>query len=477
MYGSHIIKYYRELFKGVSSKGGKKMRKRKRKANRSTLIPWKPKNADKKRTESMMSPAYSGAIRLTSGLSQKQGFGTDVNRGRNHPKEDNMSVFKIKRFNKDSGNSIEQFMVNGYYFELTTNVVELSVKEANAHFTSRIDDPKEFLKNVLISSVIDDRERFFLIGEAAENHQLGNKHIAKLHNKVESEIPYICFLAGVAYYHVLHAESPDQSNVEIDYFSTMLPIWLLKKADKFSDMQEQMAARFRGEHNVTIFTPGAERTLSIKVATSKCRIEGADARWAIKKNFRLENNDLANQFNDFDTLMHDIGAGTCDLAFLPAGLKAPKNRDALQSLTDISYLKHIEKLRTEKLLEFFPDVRSLEKFIYENIDKSEMRLLDGKSGKTTDLTKVIHESLRNYAEIYNAKIENTFPLPQGKMYKNVYLGGNGAVLQKFIEEVIAEKYGEEIQQQYHIFLPDARKLNLYALEILSLNETATATAQ
>ncbi|WCK56817.1 hypothetical protein PP175_14335 [Aneurinibacillus sp. Ricciae_BoGa-3] len=385
-----------------------------------------------------------------------------------------MGIFKIKRFNKDSGNSVEQFMVNGYYFEIVTNVVELSEKEAQAHFTSRIDEPKDFLKNMLIATVMDGQERFFLVGQAAEEHQLANKHISKLHNKAESEIAYICFLAGAAYYHVLHADSADQTSVEIDYFSTMLPIWLLKKGEKFSDMQEQMAARFRGEHNVTIMTPGAERTLSIKVAISKCRIEGADARWAIKKNFKLEDNELANEFDEFDTLIHDIGGGTCDLALLPTGLKAPKNRAALESLTDISYLKHIETLRTEKLLEFFADVRSLEKFIYEHINDSKMELVDGSSGKTTDLTKVIHHSLRSYAKIYTAKVENTFPLPQGKMYKNIYIGGNGTVLKQFIEEVIREKFGEEIQQQYHIFPPDGGKLNLYALEILSLNETAVA---
>lgn len=386
-----------------------------------------------------------------------------------------MSIFKIKRFNKDSGNSIEQCMVDGYYFEVTTNVVELDEKEAQAHFTSKIDDPKEFLKNILISSVIDDKERFFLVGEAAENHLLGNKHIARLHNKVESEIPYICFLAETAYYHVLNAES-EQTDVEIDYFSTMLPIWLLKKADRFSEMQEQMAERFRGEHNVSIITFGAERTLSIKVENSKCRIEGADARWAIKKNFKLEDNELARQFDEHDTLIHDIGGGTDDLALLPAGLKAPKNRDSLQSLTDIPYLQHIEKLRREKLLEFFPDVRSLEKFIFENVNKSKMELVDGNSGKTTDLTKVIHDSLYAYAKIYNAKVENIFPSPQGKMYKNVYIGGNAPVLQKFIEQVIQEKYGEEIKQQNHIFLPDARKQNIYALEILSLNDTLKTQA-
>jgi plasmid segregation protein ParM len=435
-----------------------------------------PNSVNKEGDESMVRPIIPEVVELIDGLSEQENSDMAVNRERIGLKEENMSVFKIKRFNKDSGNSIEQFLVNGYYFDIVTNVVELSKKEAYAHFTSRIDDPKEFLKNILISSTMDDQERFFLVGEAAENHQLGNKHIAKLHNKVESDIPYICFLAGAAYYHVIQAENPNQSDVEIDYFSTMLPIWLLKKGDKFAEMQDQMAARFRGEHNVTIVTPGVERTLSIKVATTKCRIEGADARWAIKKNFKLEDNELANQFNDFQTLMHDIGGGTCDLAFLPAGLKAPKNRSALQSLTDISYLQHIEKLRTEKLLEFFPDVRSLEKFIYENINNSKLEIVDGSSGKTTDLTKLIHDSLRSYAKIYNAKVENTFPLPQGKIYKNVYLGGNGTVLQKFIEEVIIEKYGEEIQEQYHIFLPDAGKLNLYALEILSLNETAAATA-
>ncbi|MGM0875886.1 MAG: hypothetical protein ACQEWV_14105 [Bacillota bacterium] len=377
----------------------------------------------------------------------------------------------IKRQNVDFGNSIFQTLVDGYYFEIPTNVVEITKDKAAGHFPSALHEPELLLQSLLISTTIDGVEKYYLVGNAAEKQVLGNIHINKLHDKTESEIPYVMFLASVAYYNVIKGKDKEDNRVNINYFSTMLPIWLLKKTNKFSEMQNKMACRFEGEHKVTILTPGLEKVVTIHVETSKCRIESEIARWAIKKDFDLQDREEGNSFKNFETLIVDLGGGTVDLALLPAGLQVPKSRDSLNCFTDISYLKHIEKLRSEKLLEYFDDVRSLEEFIINNIEKPKMEQRDGNSGKKVDLTEQIHESLREYTQILITKIENTFPSPKDKVYKYVYIGGIAPILKRFIQELIDKMYGEEIREENHIFLPDTRKLNLYGLEILSRHET------
>jgi plasmid segregation protein ParM len=383
---------------------------------------------------------------------------------------------EIKRQNVDFGNSIFQTLVDGYYFEIPTNVVEITKDKAEGHFPSSIQEPHLLLQSLLISTTIDGVEKYYLVGDAAEKHVLGNIHINKLHDKTESEIPYVMFLASVAYYNVLKGKGKEDNRVDINYFSTMLPIWLLKKTNKFSEMQNKMANRFQGDHKVTILTPGLERVVTIHVETSKCRIESEVARWAIKKDFDLQDREEANSFKNFETLIVDLGGGTVDLALLQTGLQAPKSRDSFNCFPDISYLKHIEKLRSEKLLEYFDDVRLLEEFIINNIEKPKMEQKDGNSGKKVDLTEQIHESLREYTQILITKIENTFPSPKDKVYKYVYIGGIAFILQQFIQDWIDKMYGEEIRKENHIFLPDTRKLNIYGLEVLSRHETNVINA-
>ncbi|MCQ6282584.1 ParM/StbA family protein [Bacillus sp. EB600] len=383
---------------------------------------------------------------------------------------------EIKRQNVDFGNSIFQTLVDGYYFEIPTNVVEITKDKADGHFPSSIQEPHLFLQSLLISTTMDGEEKYYLVGDAAEKHVLGNIHINKLHDKTESEIPYVMFLASVAYYNVLKGKGKEDNRVNVNYFSTMLPIWLLKKTNKFSEMQNKMANRFQGDHKVTILTPGLERVVTIHVETSKCRIESEVARWAIKKDFDLQDREEANSFKNFETLIVDLGGGTVDLALLQTGLQAPKSRDSFNCFPDISYLKHIEKLRSEKLLEHFDDVRSLEEFIINNIEKPKMEQKDGNSGKKVDLTEQIHESLREYTQILITKIENTFPSPKDKVYKYVYIGGIAFILQQFIQDWIDKMYGEEIRKENHIFLPDTRKLNIYGLEVLSRHETNVINA-
>lgn len=74
---------------------------------------------------------------------------------------------------------------------------------------------------------------------------LGNIHINKLHNKTESDIPYVMFLASIAYYNIIKGKDKEDNHVTINYFSTMLPIWPLKKTNKFSEMRRRWPNVFK----------------------------------------------------------------------------------------------------------------------------------------------------------------------------------------------------------------------------------------
>ncbi|MDM8365656.1 ParM/StbA family protein [Bacillus thuringiensis] len=380
---------------------------------------------------------------------------------------------KISMMNKDSGNSLDMNLIDGYYVEIPTNVVEISKDETESHFVATINNPKELLSRLLISTTIpgEDNERYFLVGDEAAKHALANNHVNKLHDKITSHIPYVMFLSAVSFYHAINEQrESDDDTVEIEYFQTMLPIWLLKRTAKFSEAQNAMAERFTGEHQVTIHTPGMERTLKIDVEKASCRIEGEIARLGIKKNFELEDREEARQFDNNDTVLVDIGGGTIDLVLSPAGLKSPKNRDSMQPIDKLAYLSHIEKLRKEKFLEYFSDLRSFETFIVNNFQKPKMELVDGNTGKRVDLTDKIQSSLKEFAKILILKIQDVMPAPADKIYKYIYFGGVAPILETSIHEVIEEMYGAEIAQANHIFLPDSRKLNLYGLEVKSRGE-------
>ncbi|MGG1152677.1 ParM/StbA family protein [Bacillus wiedmannii] len=385
---------------------------------------------------------------------------------------------KITMMNKDSGNSLDMNLIDGFYIETPTNVVEISKDEADSHFVATITNPKELLSRLLISTTIpgEDTERFFLVGDEAAKHALANNHVNKLHDKITSPIPYVMFLSSVSFYHAINENrESDDNTVEIEYFQTMLPIWLLKRTAKFSEAQNAMAGRFAGEHEVTIHTPGMERTLKITVKKATCRIEGEIARLAIKKNFELEDREEARQFDNNDTVLIDIGGGTIDLVLSPAGLKSPKNRDSMQPIDKLSYLSHIEKLRKEKFLEKFSDLRPFETFIVNNFQKQKMELVDGNTGQRIDLTDKIRSSLKEFAKFLILKIQDVMPAPADKIYKYIYFGGVAPILETSIHEVIEEMYGAEIAEANHIFLPDSRKLNLYGLEVKSRGEMLQKT--
>ncbi|MES1053203.1 ParM/StbA family protein [Bacillus thuringiensis] len=385
---------------------------------------------------------------------------------------------KISMMNKDSGNSLDMNLIDGYYIEIPTNVVEISKEETDSHFVATINNPKELLSRLLISTTIpgEDNERYFLVGDEAAKHALANNHVNKLHDKITSHIPYVMFLSAVSFYHAINEQrESDDDTVNIEYFQTMLPIWLLKRTAKFSEAQNAMAERFTGEHQVTVHTPGMEKTLKINVDKAACRIEGEIARLGIKKNFELEDREEARQFDNNDTVLVDIGGGTIDLVLSPAGLKSPKNRDSMQPIDKLAYLSHIEKLRKEKFLEYFSDLRSFETFIVNNFQKPKMELVDGNTGKRVDLTDKIQSSLKEFAKILILKIQDVMPAPADKIYKYIYFGGVAPILETSIHEVIEEMYGAEIAQANHIFLPDSRKLNLYGLEVKSRGEMLQKT--
>jgi len=103
-------------------------------------------------------------------------------------------IMDIKRQNVDFGNSVFQTLVDGYYFEIPTNVVEITREKADGHFPSTFHDPQSLLQSLLISTTIDGVEKYYLVGDSAEKQVLGNSHINKLHDKTESEIPYSNFM-------------------------------------------------------------------------------------------------------------------------------------------------------------------------------------------------------------------------------------------------------------------------------------------
>ncbi|WP_182101709.1 ParM/StbA family protein [Niallia taxi] len=380
---------------------------------------------------------------------------------------------RIGRSNWDFGNSTTMTMIDGYYIEFPTNVVKITAEEAEAHYVSDVEKPEELKENMMISIEQDGEKQYYLVGSAAENHPLGNRHIHKLHNKTTSIIPYATFLAGLVYYYEAKKAEYDievEREINIDYFSTMLPIWLLVKTNKFSEMQDTMAKRFIGEHKVEVLTPGFANEYTINVAQSKCRIEGEVARWALKKTFTLEDNPEADQFKDFETVVVDLGGGTIDVAHLQAGLKAPKSRDSLNFTVDIPYLDHVDKLR-QTMPEHFSDVRELDEFIVQNIGKSKMERKDGNSGEKVDLKAPIVSSLDKYAELVLEKVEDMIPVPKDKTYKYAYIGGVADILSESIGRAVENKYTKDIFEQNHVFPTNARFLNLYALEILSINDT------
>lgn len=410
-----------------------------------------------------------------------------------------LNVLNISRFNADFGNSNNNFMVNGYYFEMPTNVAPISKQKAETYFVDSISEPKDLLKKMLISTTIDGEEQYFLVGEVAVPKTLSNVHVKRMHDKIKSPIPYVSFLSAVAYYHALKGEK-DSNEIEIDYMSMMLPIWLVKRELKFSVAQNKMSDRFLKEHIVTVHTPGMERTLKINVKQAKCRIESEIARHSIKyrmvkkednaKAISIEKRKSAAQFENSKVVLIDIGGGSTDAVCLGVGLTTPTSRDSFKVIDINPYLGYIEEFRAEKLLEEFRSLRSFENFIVKNYSKQTYKLKNENTGIEIDLTDKVTEMLSEYAGLLVPQVLNEFiPASSDEVLKFVYFGGEAPILEPYIKENLLKHMNEEAANNNHFFLddiiedkdnevfaPTARTINLNALELRSIDETKKVEA-
>lgn len=397
----------------------------------------------------------------------------------------------IKRLNADFGNSTYNVLADSYYFELTTSVAEISKEEAEGLFTTTVDNVKDLLDRLLITTMIDDEERFFMVGKLAEANLKSNSHIGKMHDKITSHIPYVSFLASMAYYYkVNNLDAGEVGEIEIDKMQMMLPIWLLKKEDKFSTAQNKMANRFIKEHKVSLMTAGQELDLTIKVNAAKCHIESEVSRWALKYKMVREKDATVitkrietKKFDDVSTVLIDVGGGSTDAVLLPEGLNAAVKRDSFQVINIDPFLGRLNKLLVDKLIQHFADVRLLEKFIVDNYKTQKYILKNPNTGEKTNLTEPIVSMLKEYADMLTYQVTQTFNGITDKTLKYIYIGGEAPILSPYINESIVKLYGEDIAENNHLFLadlieeddkeilkPNSRIINLVALEILSLNE-------
>lgn len=400
----------------------------------------------------------------------------------------------IKRLNADFGNSTNNFLFDSYYFEIPTCVVEVTKDQAESYFTNKVDDIDDLIDRLMISTTINEEEKYFLVGKLAEENPYANSHVGKMHNKIKSDIPYVVFLSAVAYYYKM--KNPNEENVisvDVDSMKMMLPIWLLKSAEKFSIAQSNMANRFMGEHKVTLMTAGMETDLTINTKKAKCHIESEVSRWALKYKMtndadenvtKIEKRPEAKKFDDYDTVLVDIGGGSTDEVLLTKGLGTPISKDSFQVIQIDPFLGRLEKLLREKLIEHFSDLRSLEKFIVQNYKEQSYILRNNNNGEKYDLTNPIVDMFKEYARLLVYKVTEPFSSNSKTVVKYVYIGGEAPILKPYIKAAITEMTNEQIMESNHFFLdelldkdqtevfqPTARTVNLAALELLSLNET------
>ncbi|MCR3758623.1 hypothetical protein KYB31_06385 [Clostridium felsineum] len=399
----------------------------------------------------------------------------------------------IERFNADFGNSTGNFLIDGYYFEIPTNIVEISSKKAEGMFVSPITEKNELLDRLMISNGEKENEKFYLVGEFAQGHEIKTQ-VNQMNDKLTSIIPYANFLGAVAYYAILKNSTDDKKiDVEIDNMKMMLPIWLLKKASKFSVAQNEMAARFLGEHTVKVLTMGMERVINITVKHSVCKIESEVARYAIKYKMLQEDNsikivhrdDIVDKFTNCETILSDIGGGSIDCVKLGDSLTPPKERNSFKVIDIEPFLGFLETFRKEKVLQYFSSIKQIEKFLINNYKKQKYILDDPNSGKSYDFTSEFTEMLQDYADKLVPIIFDTFK-ETDRLLKFVYFGGEAPVLKPYIKKTLLKFVTEKVAEENHIFLddllsddasevfkPTSRTINLTALELLSLSEIST----
>ncbi|UYB50405.1 ParM/StbA family protein (plasmid) [Lysinibacillus capsici] len=399
---------------------------------------------------------------------------------------------KVERLNVDFGNSTGNFLSDSYYFEIPTCVVRISKEQAEGLFTNPVEDTDDLLDRLLISTVINDEEHFFMVGKLAETSPFANSHVGKMHDKINSNIPYATFLAAMAYIYKINQENNSDPIIEVDNMKMMLPVWLLKKEDKFSIAQNKMVNRFFGEHTVKLLTPGMETEVTINIQNAKCHIESEVGRWALKykiiKNTEkdvtvIEKRTEAKKFDDYNTVLVDIGGGSTDAVLLAKGLNTPVNKDSFQVVQVEPYLGRLAKLLKEKLIEYFSDLRGLEQFIVDNYVTQRYIFKNPNTGISVNITDPIVQMLQEYADILVYQVMESFKENTKEALKFIYFGGEAPILEPYIKQSIARNTNEGIMENNHYFLndlledtedevfrPTARTINLNALEILSLNE-------
>ena len=399
---------------------------------------------------------------------------------------------KVETLNADFGNSTGNFLFDSYYFEIPTCVVEISKEQAEGLFTNSVEDTADLLNRLVISTIINDEEKFFMVGKLAETSPFAHSHVGKMHDKINSNIPYATFLAAMTYVYKINEEDNPEPTIEIDNMKMMLPVWLLKKEDKFSIAQNKMVNRFIGEHTVKLVTPGMETELTINIKNAKCHIESEVGRWALKykivKNVEkdvtiIEKRKEARKFDDNQTVLVDIGGGSTDAVLLAKGLNTPVSAESFQVVQVDPFLGRLEKLLKEKLIEYFSDLRSLEQFIVDHYVKQRYVFKNPNTGKSVDLTDPIVQMLQEYSDVLVYKVMESFKGNTKEAFKFIYFGGEAPILEPYIKQSIIRKTNEGIMENNHYFLsdlleetenevfrPTARTINLTALEILSLNE-------
>ncbi|OEH86059.1 hypothetical protein BHU72_14615 [Desulfuribacillus stibiiarsenatis] len=387
----------------------------------------------------------------------------------------------ITRCISDFGNSMSQHLIDGNYFEMPSSITEISEKKASSLFTDSVD--MEQLKEQLVIKInLDGKDRYFKVGRKAETDIFGNEHIFKLHDKTESLTVIVTWLAALAFYHVNQSISDPEQSIEselnqdvylidIEYFLTMLPIWLIKKSDNFGDMLKKMEQRFEKNHEVELITPNYQRVLNITVKKAVCRVEGETSRYALKFDLQLAPKNIS-KFDMSHSVICDWGAQTLDLTKLQPRLRKPADTDDFASFTDKSYLKSLEDLRTTKLMDYFGDVRTLERFILENIKFGIFEYEDPTTKKKTDFTSIIENALQELASIIVIKALNTFHFSHGQTVYYIWTGGVSEILKKYIEQVLVQALNKDIASNYHIFPDESRKLNIFGGEIYAKSQLA-----
>lgn len=375
----------------------------------------------------------------------------------------------IDRWVADFGNSTNQQMINGYYFEMPSSIYEITKEDAEALFAQSVD--KEALIDQLVVRVpIDEKDRYFKVGNKAKADVLGNRHIEKLHDKTESQTVWVTWLTGMAFYHAYMFPSKKEDTIEVQYFGTLIPVWLAKRAKKFTEILSKMANRFIREEGfeVELLTPDFERTLTIIVKEAKSRVEGETARYALKYDLELNKNEEQMKKHEAAiVVIDDLGGQTQDLSKLRPGLKKPASADDYASFTDKSFLKMLEDLRITKLMTHFNDLRSLEEFVRHNIKSKQFIYKDPTTKSEVDFTAKIEVMLREYVKIASEKCLTAFQYALGEEVYFLHIGGVAEEVQDYMMEYLIERLGKEIAEKYHLFPEHSRKFNIHGLEIVA----------